>query len=170
MFRPRGAEREYRPNLEHRPLQSTCIGRVVPLLGDDYPITARTYVLYSPGVVIVPRPDTRGPEVDRDGRPRIMIVDGQTLFVDALAGIQGRPPLSAVTRTASRSDQAVQMLNSSRADLVLCDVKVQPLPLRSFLAQVRDAPGAPPVVLLGDAEDEASLVARSEEHTSELQS
>jgi len=111
------------------------------------------------GVVIVPRPDTRGAEVDRDGRPRIMIVDGQTLFVDALAGILGRPPLSAVTRTASRSDQAVQMLNSSRADLVLCDVKVQPLPLRSFLAQVRDAPGAPPVVLLGDAEDEASLVA-----------
>jgi len=111
-------------------------------------------------VVIVPQSDRSGLDVEHDGgRPRIMIVDGQSLFVDALAGLLGQPPLSAATRTASRSDDAVQMLNASQADLVLCDVKVQPLQLRSFLALVREAPGAPPVILLGDAEDEASLVA-----------
>ena len=111
-------------------------------------------------MVIVPRSDGRGPELDTDsGRPQIVIVDGQALFVDALAGLLGRPPLSASARMASRSDDALQMLNASPADLVLCDVKVQPLYLRTFLVLVRETSGAPPVVLLGDAEDEGSLVA-----------
>lgn len=111
-------------------------------------------------MVIVPRSDGVGPQRHRHGgRPRVVIVDSQALFVEALAGLLAQPPLNALTLTASRTDDAARILTTKPADLVLCDVKVQPPPLSSFLALVGEAPGAPPVVLLSGTEDEEWLVA-----------
>lgn len=132
---------------------SPFLGTTVPLRPERAPSTFQV-------VVIVPRSDRRGSSLDHNaGRPRIVIVDGQPLFVDALAVLLGRPPLSAVTSAAGRSDDALQMLRSDRVDLVLCDARPRPLPLHAFLALVHDTPGPPPVIVLGDVEDQESLVA-----------
>jgi DNA-binding NarL/FixJ family response regulator len=54
---------------------------------------------------------------------------------------------------------ALGILATQGADLVLCDLKVQPVPFRSFLTSLNDLPGRPPVILLADVEDEGPLVA-----------
>ncbi len=90
--------------------------------------------------------------------PAVVLVDSQALFMEALAGLLGRPPLCAVPRTASRSDQALTLLSQAPVDLVLCDLRMQPLPFRDFLAALRELPSPPPVIVLADAEDEQALV------------
>jgi DNA-binding NarL/FixJ family response regulator len=111
-------------------------------------------------VVIVPRAADGGlpAEPEAPARPRVLVVDGQSLFVEALAGLLARPPLSASARTASGSDAALQLLADAPADLMLCDLRVQPVTLRAFLTAVRSLPQPPRVVLLGDVGDEDSLV------------
>lgn len=91
--------------------------------------------------------------------PSVFLVDAQALFMEALAGLLARPPLLAATRTSGRSDEAVQLLALEPADLVLCDLRIGPLPFRSFLAALRDLPAPPPVIVLADAEDEQALIA-----------
>jgi DNA-binding NarL/FixJ family response regulator len=97
-----------------------------------------------------------------------MVVDGQSLFLEALAGLLARPPLGAAPRTASRSDQALDLLAAEPADLVLCDLRVQPLTFRAFLAAVRELPDAPAVIVLADVEDELALVAEMDTDVSGL--
>ena len=87
------------------------------------------------------------------------MVDGQPLFVEALAGLLARAPLAALTRSAQRSDEAFEMLTEVPVDLLLCDLRLHPLPLREFLAVVGGLPVPPPVILLGDVDDEGSLLA-----------
>jgi DNA-binding NarL/FixJ family response regulator len=127
---------------------------------DDYPITNTAGASYSHGVVIVPRATDGGAPSGPEApvRPRVLVVDGQSLFVEALAGLLARPPLFASARTASGSDAALQLLVDAPADLMLCDLRVQPVALRAFLTAVRSLPQPPRVVLLGDVGDEDSLV------------
>jgi len=111
-------------------------------------------------VVIVPRPSdgrSRG-EHDARGQPRILILDGQSLFTEALAGLLARPPLGAIARTINRSDHALQLLAEEPVDMVLCDVRIRPMGLRQFIAATSELPAPPPVVLLADVEDQDLLV------------
>jgi DNA-binding NarL/FixJ family response regulator len=109
-------------------------------------------------VVIVPlRSGDGGPDRDVSG-PNVLVVDGQVLFVEALAGLLARPPLFAAPRTAARSDEALAQLATEPADLVLCDLRVQPVPFRGFLTAVRELDSPPPVIVLADAEDEQALI------------
>ncbi|HSR26583.1 MAG TPA: response regulator transcription factor [Candidatus Eisenbacteria bacterium] len=110
-------------------------------------------------MVIVPRrPGEGGPERSVAG-PRVVVVDGQALFMEALAGLLARPPLSAVARTVARSDDALALLAGEPADLVLCDLRVQPTPFRSFLAALGELPRAPAVIVLAELDDEPALLA-----------
>jgi DNA-binding NarL/FixJ family response regulator len=114
-------------------------------------------------VVIVPLSAREAGEEPGRGRAepglaRVLVVDGQALFVEALAGLLARPPMRAAARTAGRSDEALTLLAIEAADVVLCDLKVQPVPFRAFLASVRELPEAPPVILLADVEDEDLLL------------
>jgi len=111
-------------------------------------------------VVIVPRrPGEGAPDRDAVIGPNVLVVDGQALFTEALAGLLSRPPLRAAARTAARSDEALARLREEVADLVLCELRAGPVPLRPFLAAVRDLPSPPPVIVLADADDELALVA-----------
>jgi len=111
-------------------------------------------------VVIVPRrPGEGAPDRDAVIGPNVLVVDGQALFTEALAGLLSRPPLRAAARTAARSDEALARLREEVADLVLCELRAGPLPLRPFLAAVRDLLSPPPVIVLADADDELALVA-----------
>jgi DNA-binding NarL/FixJ family response regulator len=110
-------------------------------------------------VVIVPRrPGEGAPDRNALVGPNVVVVDGQALFMEALAGLIARPPLCAVARTASRSDDALALLTMQPADLVLCDLRVQPLSFRSFLDAVRNLSLSPPVIALADVDDEQALV------------
>jgi len=111
-------------------------------------------------VVIVPRPDGLDPALGSEapGPPRVIVVDSQPLFLEALAGLLARAPLNAITRTASSSVDALSLVGGHPADLVLCDLRVQPIPFRSFLGSVRELTEAPPVIVLADGEDEDALV------------
>lgn len=111
-------------------------------------------------MVIVPRrPGEGGLHRDVVAGPSIVIVDGQALFMEALAGLLARPPLGAVPRTAASSADAIELLAGEPADLVLCDLRVQPLSFRAFLTALRELPAPPAVMVLADAEDEQALVA-----------
>jgi DNA-binding NarL/FixJ family response regulator len=88
----------------------------------------------------------------------VVVVDSQPLFLEALASLLGRPPLNAVTRTASSSIDALALLGAGPVDVVLCNLRVHPAPFRSFLGSVRELPQAPPIILLADCEDEDALV------------
>ena len=90
--------------------------------------------------------------------PQILVIDGQPLFVAALAHLLTGSTLKARTLRADGSDEALPILRSQHVDLVLCDVRIHPLSFREFLAEVARLPEPPPVVLLGDAQDESLLV------------
>ena len=110
-------------------------------------------------MVIVPSPAGQDPSRETVTGPRVVVVDGQTLFREALASLLARPPLFAVARTAVRSDEALELIADGGVELVLCDLRVQPVPFRAFLAALRDLPERPAVILLADGEDEQGLVA-----------
>ena len=111
-------------------------------------------------MVIVPRRSGEGvPDRAAVDGPSVLVVDGQALFMEALAGLLARPPLRATTRTTTRSDDALALIAAEPADLVLCDLGVQPVSFRTFVAALRDLPEAPAVIALADVEDELALVA-----------
>ncbi len=111
-------------------------------------------------MVIVPRPDGLDPALasEAPGPPRVIVVDSQPLFMEALAGLLARAPLSAMTRTASSSIDALALVGGHRVDVVLCDLHVQPIPFRSFLGSIRELDEAPPVIVLAEGDDEDALV------------
>ncbi|HEY4028449.1 MAG TPA: response regulator transcription factor [Candidatus Dormibacteraeota bacterium] len=113
-------------------------------------------------MVIVPQRPGEGGRDPATVGPGVVIVDSQALFMEALAGLLSRPPLRAVPRTAMRSDAALELLARQPADLVLCDLRIQPLPLRSFLTALRELERPPPVIVLADADDEQALIAEIE--------
>ena len=110
-------------------------------------------------MVIVPRrPGEGGPIREFVAGPSIVVVDSQALFMEALAGLLARPPLNALPRMVARSDDALELLAREPADLVLCDLRVQPVPFRGFLAALRELPAAPAVIVLADVDDEQALL------------
>jgi DNA-binding NarL/FixJ family response regulator len=121
-------------------------------------------------VIIVPRLPGPAPGQHREaGRPpRVLVVDRQPLFQEALAGLLGRPPLGAQARTARRSDEALALLADSPVDVVLCDLRVEPVPFRMFLAALHELDETPPVILLADADDEPALVGEIESEAAGL--
>jgi DNA-binding NarL/FixJ family response regulator len=120
-------------------------------------------------VVIVPRPAVLSDSLpDTVIGPRVLVVDGMSLFVEALAGLLARPPLCARPRTSARSDEALELLASEPADLVLCDLRVQPVGFRAFLAALHALPAAPAVIVLADVDDEQALVAEMDTAASGL--
>jgi DNA-binding NarL/FixJ family response regulator len=111
------------------------------------------------GVVVVPGMETSPGWEARPAGPLILVVDGQPLFVVALAHLLSTSALCARTVTAERSDSALKLLRQERFDLVLCDVRIHPVSFQEFLDEAASLPKPPPVVLLGDAKDAGLLVA-----------
>ena len=95
-------------------------------------------------------------------RPRVLVIDGQPLFVVVLSHLLSGPGLEARTLAAETAETALQILQRESVDVVLCDVRVGPMSFREFLAAVDRLPDAPPVVLLADVQDEALLLAAIE--------
>jgi DNA-binding NarL/FixJ family response regulator len=113
-------------------------------------------------VVVVPGPGVSPPQQIALDRPRILVVDGQPLFVVVLSHLLAGPALRARTLAAETTESALEILSRESVDVVLCDVRVSPLSFREFLAEVGALPEPPPVVLLADVQDEGLLLAAIE--------
>jgi DNA-binding NarL/FixJ family response regulator len=113
-------------------------------------------------VVVVPGPGVSSPQEITLDRPRILVVDGQPLFVVVLSHLLSGPALQARTLAAETTEAALEILRREPVDVVLCDVRVTSLSFREFLSAVDHLPQAPPVVLLADMQDEGLLLAAIE--------
>jgi DNA-binding NarL/FixJ family response regulator len=109
-------------------------------------------------VVIVPGVELSPGWSASPGGPVILIVDGQPLFMSAISHLLGGSELGAQTVTAQGSDIALEVLRTQPVDLVLCDVRIRPTPFRDFMVQAALLPDPPPIILLGDSQDEELLV------------
>ena len=109
-------------------------------------------------MVIVPGLDPSPGGEARAAWPRILVIDGQPLFVAALGHLLSGSTLHARTLRAESSSDALELLAREPVDLILCDVRIHPISFRDFLLEVGQLPAPPPVVLLGDVQDEDLLV------------
>src|SRR5207302_2819714 len=89
---------------------------------------------------------------------RVLLVDRQPLFLEALSSLLSMPPLAASTQIATRSDDAVAAAAAGSVDLVVCDILAEPLDGHAVVRALADLQPGVPVILLGDmAEITAAL-------------
>jgi DNA-binding NarL/FixJ family response regulator len=86
-----------------------------------------------------------------------LIVDRQPLFTAALGSLLAAPPLSAAVWTASRSDEALEMVRSGGIDVVFCDIGAEPMSGRQLAKELAALRPPVPVIVLG-GHDEGELM------------
>ena len=98
----------------------------------------------------------------RNKTPRALLVGEYQLVLASLARLVCGPPLEIPVELASRSDEALDRIEEGHHDLVLCDLRSPPIPGSELPAQLAQRKAATRVILLGDEEDAADLVAALE--------
>jgi DNA-binding NarL/FixJ family response regulator len=89
---------------------------------------------------------------------RVLIVDRQPLFLEALSSLLGTPPLEVDTDTATRSDDAVATAIAGSVDLVVCDVLAEPLDGQAVVRALAPVEPRVPVILLGEMAEISSAL------------
>jgi DNA-binding NarL/FixJ family response regulator len=111
-------------------------------------------------VVVVPVPSERprrpGPKTTLR---QVLLIDPQPLFLAALSGLLAEPPLSAQVHVTATSDSLPTWLNTVAIDLVLCDILAEPVPAVEIAMRLSRLSPPIPMILLGDPDEEASLLA-----------
>jgi DNA-binding NarL/FixJ family response regulator len=110
-------------------------------------------------VVVVPVPVARARAAAHPGQLQTLIVDRQPLFTAALGSLLAGPPLLARVWTASRSDEAMDIVRRGAIRLVFCDVGAEPTPGRELAATLASLEPPVPLILLGDPEDHERMTA-----------
>ncbi|MBO0701798.1 MAG: response regulator transcription factor [Candidatus Dormibacteraeota bacterium] len=90
--------------------------------------------------------------------PRVLLIDRQPLFVEALGSLLATPPLRAATAIATRSDDAVARAVSGSVDLVVCDVEAEPLDGPALVHALASQTPRVPVILLGELDQISSAL------------
>ena len=110
-------------------------------------------------MVTVPRQEvaTEWEEV-AESAPVILVIDAHPLFVAAVSHLLSASALGARTLAAAGYESALALLRRHHVDLVLCDVRIHTDSFQEFLTEIATLPTPPPVVLLGDVQDEEVLV------------
>jgi DNA-binding NarL/FixJ family response regulator len=90
--------------------------------------------------------------------PRTLLIDRQPLFLAALSTLLSSPPLNAEVVVRTRSSEVVDIARQEELDLVVCDVRAEPVGAAELPGIL--APRLPglKVILLADQEDEALLL------------
>jgi DNA-binding NarL/FixJ family response regulator len=92
-------------------------------------------------------------------RPHVLVVDRQPLFVAALASLLTSPPLSAQIQVAHDTEVGLQIALRGAIEVVLCEVRAEPIPAVDLAQRLSQLTPRVPVILLGDKEDEQLLTA-----------
>jgi DNA-binding NarL/FixJ family response regulator len=90
-------------------------------------------------------------------RPSILVIDRQPLRSAALERLLTTAPLHARVTAVSTSDTALDIVSSSCPDVVLCDVRITPVPALEIVCAVAGR-GTGAVILLGEPGDEPALL------------
>jgi DNA-binding NarL/FixJ family response regulator len=89
----------------------------------------------------------------RSKPPTVLVVDRQPLFLQALRSLLSAPPLEAVTRVTTGSDEVARVAGEGDLDLVICDVLASPLNGRAVAATLADVAPGVPLILLGEVSE-----------------
>ena len=92
------------------------------------------------------------------GLRQLLLIDPQPLFLAALSGLLAAPPLSARVNVAASSDDLEQWLATGTLDLVLCDLRAEPVPAAEIAERLSRLAQPIPMIVLGDPDEEASLL------------
>ena len=109
-------------------------------------------------MVIVPGAEASPGSDTSTAEPLVLVVDPQPLFGAAISQLLNGPELRARTLLAVDSDSALECLRTEPVDLVVCDIRVQPMPYRELIDQLVLCSKPPPIMLLGEQQDEELLV------------
>jgi DNA-binding NarL/FixJ family response regulator len=85
--------------------------------------------------------------------PRALIVGPYPLVLAAFARLLSGPPLNARVETTTRSDEAVDSALNGDFQLVLCDLRAEPVPGAELAARLTRLCESTRVILLAEAED-----------------
>lgn len=88
-----------------------------------------------------------------------LVIDGQPLFLAALASLLAAPPLSARVSVADSTEAGLEIVRAGGVDLVLCEVGSEPMSGTELVQLMADEQPAIPVILLSDHDDEDLLTA-----------
>jgi DNA-binding NarL/FixJ family response regulator len=110
-------------------------------------------------VVVVPAPSVEAGNAVMPFPHSIatLVIDRQPLFVAALGSLLSGPPIFAQVVSASRSDLGLEVARRGGVDLVLCDLKAEPIPGPDVARALAAEQAALPVILLWDQDDEQQL-------------
>jgi DNA-binding NarL/FixJ family response regulator len=110
-------------------------------------------------VVVVPAPSVEAENAVMPFPQAIatLVIDRQPLFVAALGSLLSGPPIFAQVVSASRSDLGLEVARRGGVDLVLCDLKAEPIPGPDVARALAAEQAALPVILLWDQDDEQQL-------------
>ena len=126
----------------------------VPGRRDEHPITLKDDRDYIPRVS-----EPSCYERDPPPPPLALLIDRHPLFLEALSRLLTAQPLNAVVLTATRSVDALDIVRHNLVDLVLCDVRTEPVEGQEFVMLLQAERPAVRIILLADADDEALLIA-----------
>jgi DNA-binding NarL/FixJ family response regulator len=110
-------------------------------------------------VVAVPREDDDplGAPQPSSARPRVLIIEGEPLFLAALAHLVAAPPICGEIERSSTSENLPELAHSG-IDLIVADVHAQPLGGKDLVATLERRGMRLRVVLVSEAGEEALLL------------
>jgi len=91
--------------------------------------------------------------------PRVLLIDRQQLFLSAMSRLLATDPLNAGVVMTTRSDEALEILREGATDMVVCEIKAEPIPGTELATVLAARYPEVRVVLLADPEDAPRLVA-----------
>ena len=113
-------------------------------------------------MVVVPGRSTWAGTAGRfesEGRPNLLLIDRQPLFLAALASLLTAPPVHATVQVAHDTDAGLEIALRGEVQLVFCEVRSVPKPAVEVAERLSQLTPRVPVILLGEAEDERLMAA-----------
>lgn len=89
----------------------------------------------------------------------MLVIDRQALVVAALSRLLSGPPLDADVITATRSSDVVEIMEETRVDVIVCEVKARPVSGPELATMVTNLHPAVKVIILADGECDSLLPA-----------
>ena len=96
-------------------------------------------------------------EAHRKESIETLVIDRQPLFRAALGSLLAAPPLCAHVGAAARSDVALELIREGGVDVVLCELRAEPISGMELARLLMEEFPTVCVILLGDQGDEAHL-------------
>jgi DNA-binding NarL/FixJ family response regulator len=87
----------------------------------------------------------------------VLLIDAHQLFLAAVSRVLSAPPLSAEVTLATRSDEAIDRAQQTALDLVVCDIRAEPIPGADLARMLLERSPDVRVILLADGDDKAAL-------------